>query len=467
MESPKLFISYSWSNPDHEAWVLQLATELRESGVDVILDKWDLKEGHDANAFMEKMVSDQEIKKVALICDKVYAEKTDGRRGGVGTEAQIISGEIYAKETQEKFVAVVRERDLEGKAYLPTYYKSRVYIDLSDPSDYAKNFERLLRWVHDRPLYEKPPIGAAPAFVDDRRRTLSLGTTSRFRRALDALRNSRPNAIPAFSEYCDVLVSELEKLRLDPNVEPFDDAVVESIDSFSPYRDEAIEVFLALALYEDSRDSRNTLQRFFERLIPYLGADNFKFLVHELFLYSIASLIRRERFEAAAHLMATDYYVPGNSDYGRDVMVSFGVFRAYMRSLEHRNERLKLLRLSVRADMLEQRCKGVGVEFRDLMQADFVLFLRDHLDRPDEMRHWWPETLLYADRHSAAFEIFARSKSAAYFEGVKTLLGISSKDALSQLLKTFAADPRCVPSWQFESFSPPALLGFNDLATKP
>lgn len=132
--------------------MLQLATELRESGVDVILDKWDLKEGHDANAFMEKMVSDPSIKKVVLICDKIYAEKTDGRRGGVGTEAQIISGEIYAKETQEKFVAVVRERDLEGKAYLPTYYKSRVYIDLSDPSDYAQNFERLLRWVHDRPL---------------------------------------------------------------------------------------------------------------------------------------------------------------------------------------------------------------------------------------------------------------------------------------------------------------------------
>jgi len=38
--------------------------ELRESGVDVILDKWDLREGHDAYAFMEKMVTDPQIKKV-------------------------------------------------------------------------------------------------------------------------------------------------------------------------------------------------------------------------------------------------------------------------------------------------------------------------------------------------------------------------------------------------------------------
>ena len=117
--------------------------------------------------------------------------------------------------------------------------------------------------------------------------------------------------------------------------------------------------------------------------------------------------------------------------------------------------------------MLAQRCKGVGIEFRDLMQADFVLFLRDHLDHPDETWHWWPETLLYVDRHSAAFEIFARSKSAAYFERVKTLLGMKSKDGLSPLLKAFAEDSRRIPRWEFESFSPLALLGWNELATKP
>jgi hypothetical protein len=59
--SPKLFISYSWSSCTHEDWVLSLAGELRESGVDVILDKWDMKEGHDAHAFMEKMLTDPTI----------------------------------------------------------------------------------------------------------------------------------------------------------------------------------------------------------------------------------------------------------------------------------------------------------------------------------------------------------------------------------------------------------------------
>src|SRR5262245_28656183 len=94
---PKAFISYSWSSQAHQKWVLDLATQLRENGVDVTIDKWDLKEGHDAIKFMEQMVTDPEIKKVIIVLDRTYAEKADGRKGGVGTETQIISPEIYAK----------------------------------------------------------------------------------------------------------------------------------------------------------------------------------------------------------------------------------------------------------------------------------------------------------------------------------------------------------------------------------
>ena len=65
--SPKAFISYSWSSTAHQDWVLTLATRLREDGVDVSLDKWDLKEGHDALAFMERMVSDPAVTKVIMV----------------------------------------------------------------------------------------------------------------------------------------------------------------------------------------------------------------------------------------------------------------------------------------------------------------------------------------------------------------------------------------------------------------
>ena len=163
--SPKLFVSYSWSTPEHEQWVVDLATELVNNGVDVVLDKWALREGHDSIAFMEKMVTDPSITKVLLVCDRMYSMKADGRAAGVGTETQIISAEVYAKESQDKFVAVLAERDDSGKPFLPTYYKSRIYVDLSESDRYAENFEKLLRWIFDKPLFVRPELGKPPSFI--------------------------------------------------------------------------------------------------------------------------------------------------------------------------------------------------------------------------------------------------------------------------------------------------------------
>lgn len=83
-------------------------------------------------------------------------------------------------------------------------------------------------------------------------------------------------------------------------------------------------------------------------------------------------------------------------------MLQFAVFRQHTPSLQVRNSRLKLQRLSVRADLLEQRCKGLGVEFRHLMQADFVLFLRG-IVTGEPHSYWFPETLVYAGRQAGDF----------------------------------------------------------------
>ena len=108
---------------------------------------------------MESMVSDTEIRKVIIISDKKYAEKSNSRTAGVGTEAQIISPEIYANTAQSKFVVVVAEKDERGNAYLPLYYKSRIYIDLSNADGYAQNFEKLVRWIYDKPVDIRPEFG--------------------------------------------------------------------------------------------------------------------------------------------------------------------------------------------------------------------------------------------------------------------------------------------------------------------
>ena len=118
---PKVFISYSWTTPQHERWVLDIAERLSGDGIVVIFDKWDLKEGQDKHKFMEQMVHDESISKVLVICDHGYQAKSDDRKGGVGTESQLISKEVYENTAQEKFIPIVREFDKDGNPYMPHF----------------------------------------------------------------------------------------------------------------------------------------------------------------------------------------------------------------------------------------------------------------------------------------------------------------------------------------------------------
>lgn len=477
MENPKLFISYSWSNPVHEQWVIDLANELTESGVHVILDKWDLKEGHDSVAFMEKMVTDPQITKVAIICDETYALKADGRTGGVGTETQIISRKVYENENQGKFVAIISEKDSQGQAFLPTYYTSRMYIDLSEPDNYTDNFEKLLRWIYDKPLYKRPEIGSRPSFLDESD-SISLGTTATYKRALSAIKENKPFAPGALDEYFSTFVNNLEKFRITEKKGEFDEQIIASIEQFTPYRNEAITLFTALSQHAPTEENILKIHRFFEALLPYMSNpkhiksyrewdfDNFKFIIHELFLYVNAIFIKNEKFTEVNKLLTEQYYLPGRTDYGKDAMVGYDVIREYLPSFENRKNRLKLNKLSLQASVLKERNNGTGIDFRYLMQADFILFLRSEIQKIDHYQRWFPDTLVYLGHFCSSFEVFARSSSKAYFEKSKILLNIDKPSDLNELLNAYKTNQKRLPQWQFESINPSVLLGFEKLATK-
>ena len=165
--------------------------------------------------------------------------------------------------------------------------------------------------------------------------------------------------------------------------------------------------------------------------------------------------------------MDKQYYVPGNSDYGRDVMMSFVVMQEGLRSFAYRNQRLKLNRASLRADILKQRCVGLGIDIRDLMQADFLAFMRTEIQEIEDSHGWWPETLVYVGYRPSPFEIFSRSISRAYFGRARHILGIESPKDLEPLLTSYQDGTRKLPKWGFDTFNPATLLGYEKLATRP
>ena len=476
-QPPKLFISYSWTTLEHENWVLKLATDLVDSGVDVILDKWHLREGQEAYAFMEQMVSDPTVSKVAMICDKAYVKKANDRKGGVGSETQIITPEIMRSHQQTKYVAVVTEHDENGRPWVPTYFGSRIFIDFTEASDHATAFEKLVRWVFDKPVHVRPTIGRPPAFLAEVEGAIRLTTGPMQRRAIEALRNGRTHALPALKEYFDAFTSELEKFRIAHRQGDTDDLFMTSIESFLPYRNEMIDVFVTLSAYADTEDTREIVHNFFGGLIRYqdriegmnqhfeIDFDNFKFFIHELFLYCIASYLKNGRYDAFTFMVKNEYYC-GNANYGNRDMIPFDVFRQYIKSFELRNKRLNLGRILLQADVMKERSKGGSIDFLQLMTADFMLFLRAAIDFKGD-RRWYPVICIHLGHVYRPFEIFARAKSAAFFERIKPMFGATDVTDFRAEIARIEADRQTLPRWDYNTMEIASLIKPNEIATVP
>lgn len=445
--TPKAFISYSWTTPEHIEWVKKLGQDLMDSGVEVILDKWDLLEGHDSNAFMERMVTDSSVTKVIMVCDRAYAEKADGRRGGAGTEAQIISPVLYGKTDQDKFVAVIRERDEEGREYVPTFFKGRIYIDLLEESTQVEQFERLVRWCFGKRLDVKPALGKPPTYITEDANTIRLTTSVPFRRAVDAIRNSRPHAKPAVNEYFNTVLAEMEKLRIGDGEQDFDDRVIASIEAFNPQRSELVELFVNISEYRPDEQMAEAVHAFFEALIPFMhnpmtaGAfrtwdvDNYRFIVIELLLYYLGTMIAHQQFDMAARLLRTPFYMGPLADNRSEPMSNFSEFMQSLQSLAHREQRLNTHRRVPEAALLMERCKGLPILMRHLKAADLVLYLR----ALRQGFHWYPFTLTGFHYSSVQIETFARARDHAYFDRIKGMIGVANEREFVDLVRASEA----------------------------
>lgn len=113
---PKVFISYSWEDNEHKEWVKSLADRLLSDGIEACVDQYDLTLGDRLPQFMEQSIADADY--VLIICTPTYKSKSDNRKGGVGYEGHIISGELFNKGNEKKFIPVIRRGTVEITAVM-------------------------------------------------------------------------------------------------------------------------------------------------------------------------------------------------------------------------------------------------------------------------------------------------------------------------------------------------------------
>ncbi|MCK4528320.1 toll/interleukin-1 receptor domain-containing protein [candidate division WOR-3 bacterium] len=138
--NPTTFISYAWESDDLKNWVKELATQLRQNGIDAKLDQWEVVPGDQMPHFMEKSVRENNY--VIIICTPKYKTKSENRIGGVGYEGDIMTAEVLQNANHRKFIPILKSGTKETS--IPSWLQGKYFIDLSNDHHFKKNFEDLI-----------------------------------------------------------------------------------------------------------------------------------------------------------------------------------------------------------------------------------------------------------------------------------------------------------------------------------
>ncbi len=464
---PKIFISYSWSR---DILVMELAQRLVSHGVDVVLDKWDLKEGQDKYEFMERCVNDSEITKVLIICDKSYAQKANDRTGGVGDETVIISSEIYGNMKQEKFIPIITEKDKDGIPYVPQYIKTRIYIDLSDQNTYEVEYEKLLRNIYEKPEFTKPTLGKRPEWLDEE--------NPNFFQLKDIIHqiqgsyadNKRNNCIyKFFTVYIDVLKEYFEK-DADPeriyeiflNTKPVRDIFLEFVEVIGETQVDYAEIIAEG--FENMYNKLTCIKTFDKNANSASDSDLdvYKNHIWELFICVIA-FMRHINDYRAINIMLTHTYFLETSIFGGSIKQSnYTAFRHYSQVIEdyYKPKTEMKNKYTLMGDILcNQREKLPIYSGEAIAESDLFLYqvckgfdLVEN-DKDWHRNYWFPTCYIYVEKMPVEW---SKMKSRKYCEKMMLLFGVDSLDGLKAVIRkcTFDDTMKYSGSWNVA----PAIL---------
>lgn len=476
----KVFISYSWGNKEHETWIVNLGKRLMTDTVDVVLDKWSLKDGHDIHGFMEEMVKSEDIFRVLIICDKNYKDKADARKGGVGTETQIITPEIYTNQKQEKFIPIILEKDSEGNHYMPIYLASRKHIDFSNEESFEDSYEELLRNIMEAPAIPKPKLGTVvPSYITESK--VNTSEVNSAYRSLVSQIQKHPNRInTCAANYINTFLEKLwdfeYKGRTNDIIE-FGDDLYENLLSYKELKDEFVLFIQTVTQCDLGLDVDELIMLFEQKasyLKPKLGSgisgrefDNYRIIFHELFLYTIAACLKNKNYVLIGNLLYSVYHV--NQEYiynGKPRRFTYlynyheNMYNYILNKYRHRTGFGYYIINNLNANMAKA----------DIVLADVLCYVIVKLHNLE--KGWFPWTYIYREPQIDKLDFFNRLDSKRYFEKVKGIFDVNSKEDLIELINRFKENHKDSDKYRYYDGIPEyipfphELIDVNNIATE-
>jgi hypothetical protein len=438
--APKVFISYAWTSEFYTKRVVDLASRLMHDGIDVILDKWDLREGQDKYKFMEQSVSNPYVDKVLILCNPVYAERSNQREGGVGDETIIITPEVYSDTRQTKFIPIIFEKSLDGSAVTPIYLKSRIYIDLSDVDNnkvYEENYEQLIRNIWDRPQYEKPKIGKMPAWLESKDTNLILleKLVNNYK-AESSLTKKKYLGVEIIDEFID-RVRECDLEFIEDN-----NTVLYAISRLLPHRNLLLN-YIETKVIEDDDNLSEFLINLFEDLYSKIGNGILRweipsmdepryYLIWELFICTAALLLKYRNYKVLFSITTGSYIL---SDKYKSESKTYVFFRPYFKELEKQSllEASEYYRkISVPGAVLMGREKLPSLPACKIAEADEILTQLSFLLKPSSDNIYW---FSYCYIYSQGTPIWQKLASKSFCDILMPFIGCKTYEELKSIIR--------------------------------
>lgn len=159
----RVFISYSWDSDTHMKWVLQFCQDLRDKGVDAIIDRA-MRKGKDLLDFMEKGIANAH--RVFIIGTPDYKRKSEEDKGGVKYEQNIIKASILHGIGSDRYITILKEGASFEESF-PAVISTKGGYDLRNDGDYQEHLTTLVHEIYDKPVLVLNPIGAVLDFAQE------------------------------------------------------------------------------------------------------------------------------------------------------------------------------------------------------------------------------------------------------------------------------------------------------------
>jgi hypothetical protein len=150
----KVFISYKQDSIENVSWVRKLAQDLRNRGIEAILDQWEVQLGESFTDYMQRHIADSDVILFVITPAAVIAaEAPKGEGGALKFEVQMMNARRIAEGV--RVIGIYRAGDRP-----PHYLRDHRYADFRDDNMYERSLSMLVDDLLGRG--GPPPVITAP-----------------------------------------------------------------------------------------------------------------------------------------------------------------------------------------------------------------------------------------------------------------------------------------------------------------